>query len=83
MLYRLPKTRKYNYRPQFYKEESDQDTSERRIKFRRNYLSQKKRRPYIGFLLLVFIVFFILYFLERYQVAAPEDMNIQGLEIVR
>ena len=83
MLYRIPKTRKYTYRPRFYKEQKDRSETEPRIKFRKSFSRPKKRRSYIGFLLLLFLVFFILNYLSRFQAINPDNMSIDEMEVVK
>ena len=84
MLFRQPKTRRFHYYPLFYREERHtEEPGERRIHFRRSYRLRKKRKSYIGLILLLILVIFFLEYLNRYRVEQPKQIELKNLEIVK
>jgi len=82
MLYRQPKTRKYSYRPRFYKEEEEGGAKQHRIQFRKNVYSRKKKRSYLGFILLLVLALIVMKVLNKTHIV-PKDVEFDDMEIVR
>ena len=85
MLYRQPKTRKYSYRPRFYKEEEEGGggAKQHRIQFRKNVYSRKKKRSYLGFILLLVLALIVMKVLNKTHIVNPKDVDFDDIEIVR
>ncbi len=83
MLYRQPKTRKYNYTPRFYKEEETGGVKHHRIQFRKNIYSRKRKRSYLGFILLLLLALIVMKVLNKTHIANPKDVDFDKIEIVR
>ncbi len=84
MLFRVPKTRKFQYHPLFYREGQHQEESgKRRIHFRRSYRLRTKRRSFIGLILLLILIIFFLEYLHRFRVEQPKEIELKNMEIVK
>ena len=80
MLYRQPKTRKYNYTPRFFKEEEAGGVKQHRMQFRKNVYSRKKKRSYIGFILLLVLALIVIKVLNKTHIVNPKDVDFNDIE---
>ncbi len=84
MLARIPKTRKFHYRPLFYREDQHLEEEEgKRIRFRRSPRIRKRQSSFIIMVILLILVIFLMEYLNRFRVETPKDVDIKNVEIVK
>ena len=85
MLFRAPKTRRFQYHPLFYREEEHREVEkgERRIHFRRTYRLRTRKKSFVGLIILLILIIFFLQYLHRYRVEQPKNIELKNLEIVK
>ena len=85
MLFRARKTRKFSYTPSFYDEKSDQEyeARKRRIVFRSEKKYSRKKKSWIGVLILLVIAIFLILYLNKIRTQVPKDVELKNMEILK
>lgn len=83
MFLKQPKTRQFEYSPRFYRPtSSDEDQSERRIKFRR--LTERKpvpKRSFWGMLIMILVLIFLIRYLFSVVKSDQQQFRFEELKI--
>ena len=82
MFLKNPKIRRFEYIPRFFNPEPDDEDETKRIKFRRLIDRRaNKGRSFIGMIVLIFILIFLIRYLHNISKAEKEEAPIREIKI--
>ena len=82
MLFRATKSRKFEYIPSFYDEKNDKEP-DRRISFRRDKFSMRKKKSFLGLIILMIIAILLLINLNKMRHEVPQNIELDNMEVVK
>ncbi len=82
MLFRVAKTRKFEYKPSFYNEKKDQEP-DRRISFRRDKFSMRKKKSFLGLIILMIIAILLMINLNKMRHEVPQNIELDNMKVVK
>lgn len=82
MFFKLPKVKRFEYTPRYYKPESEQDEDKPRIQFRR--LTRRRPTPKRSFWLLMVLIIVIVFLIRFFSSLVKQDdqkLKIEDIKI--